>query len=426
MNSAPRTTAKAPRTPPLSGAFRKLWGAYAVSGLGDGIRVTALPLMAATLTGDPQEVALVATFERLPWLLFALIGGAAADRVDRRKLMIGIDVLRCLLVAGFIASALGGTLSPALLYAVAFLLGTTDTFYDTASQAMIPSTVPTPSLARANSRLFGTSVVNLSFAGPVIGAWLFAWNVHAPFAVDALTFLFSAVLLLRIPGSFRPAPPATPAPAGGWLGEIRAGLAFLLRHPVLRLLTVTVGLLSLAGAMATSVLVLYATRTLGLSEAGYGWLIAGSAVGSLVGSGLAARLGARLGWGTALTGAVLVAGVTLFLAGTVRSPYAVAALLAVNGGTVVVWNVLTAAKRQELVPDEQRGKAAGAYRLAAWGLMPVGSALGGFLAARTTVSAPMVTGGAVLLAASVLVLRLRAAERDASGGRADTDAADRS
>jgi predicted MFS family arabinose efflux permease len=134
-------------------------------------------------------------------------------------------------------------------------------------------------------------------------------------------------------------------------------------------------------------------------------------VGSLVGSTLASRLGTRLGWGTALTASVLTAGVTVLLAGTVRSPYAVAALLALNGGTVVVRNVLTAAKRRELVPDALRGKAAGAYRPAARGVMPVGSALGGFLAARTTVSAPMVAGGVVLLGASVLVLRLRTAER---------------
>lgn len=172
------------------------------------------------------------------------------------------------------------------------------------------STVAAPSLARANSWLFATSVVNLSFAGPVLGAWLFAWNDHAPFAVDAVTFLLSALLLLRIPGSFRPAPTptTTPAPAGGRLREIRAGLAFLLTHPVLRLLTVAVALLSLAGSMATSVLVLYATGTLGRSETGYGWLIAGSAGGSLVGSALVSRLGTRLGWGTALTASVATAG----------------------------------------------------------------------------------------------------------------------
>lgn len=400
---------------PLSAEFRKLWGAFAVSGIGDGIRITALPLMAAALTGDPRQVALVATFERLPWLLFALVGGAVADRVDRRRLMIGVDTLRFALVGGFLALAFTDALTAVTLYAVAFLLGVTDTFYDTASQAMIPSTVAKDSLERANSRLFATSVVNLSFAGPVLGAWLFSWDRHSPFLVDALSFLLSAVLLLRIkpgPGGFRAEPRPDTEPTG-WLGQIRAGLAFLLHHPVLRILTLMVALLSLAGSMAISVLVLYATRTLGLSDTGYGWLIAGSAVGSLVGSGVASRLSARFGWGAALTVSVFGAGASFLLAGTVRDPFAVAALLALNGATVVMWNVLTAAKRQELVPDELRGKAAGAYRLAAWGIMPVGSAAGGFLAAHTDLSVPMVTGGAILLLAGVLSLRLGAADRAA-------------
>jgi MFS family permease len=135
--------------------FQKLWMASAVSNLGDGLRLAALPLLAATLTRDPGLVAGLTVMLWLPWLLLALVAGAVVDQVDRRRLMAAAQGLRMMVVALLGVAVWMGWAGLPLLYAVAFLLGTAETLFDTASQAIIPSVVAPPQLERANARLIG-------------------------------------------------------------------------------------------------------------------------------------------------------------------------------------------------------------------------------------------------------------------------------
>ncbi len=126
----------------LGPEYRKLWAASAISNLGDGVTLVAGPLLAATLTRDPVLVAGVAFAQRVPWLLFPLISGALVDRLDRRRVMGYVDAARTALIGALGVAVLLGWASLPLMYAIFFLMGTLETLFDNASQAIIPAVVP--------------------------------------------------------------------------------------------------------------------------------------------------------------------------------------------------------------------------------------------------------------------------------------------
>ena len=135
--------ARAPAVGRLGSRYWRLWSASVVSNLGDGIDAAALPLLAATLTRDPRLVAGMAVAFTLPWLLFALPAGAIVDRLDRRKVMYRVNVVRAALVAVIALSLVTDTASIWLLYVIAFSLGTCETLFDNAAQSIMPSIVET-------------------------------------------------------------------------------------------------------------------------------------------------------------------------------------------------------------------------------------------------------------------------------------------
>lgn len=191
---AEKTPARA-RVPAWRGGFGRLWGAAVVSRFGDSLRTAALPLLATSLTDDPLLIASVTACGYVPWLLFGLLGGAVADRVDQRRAMWAVDLARGVLMAGFaLAVALGhGTI--ALLLVLAFLLTTFQTLFDNAATALLPTVVPRDALAGANARLMtGQQVAGGFLAAPLVPALLIA-GASAPFAVNAATYVVAALLI---------------------------------------------------------------------------------------------------------------------------------------------------------------------------------------------------------------------------------------
>ncbi|HEU4480511.1 MAG TPA: MFS transporter, partial [Actinomycetota bacterium] len=178
--------------------YQKLWLATAVTNLGDGVRVAALPLLAATLTRDPLFISGVLFASKLPWLLFSLHSGAIVDRVDRRSLIVRVNLLRALVMGIFGITLATGSGSLWLLYSIALLQGIGEVFSDNASFALMPKLVPRTRLEAANGRLEAAIVVFNGFAGPALGSLLFVAATAAPFALDASTFLVSALVMLSI------------------------------------------------------------------------------------------------------------------------------------------------------------------------------------------------------------------------------------
>ena len=268
--------------------FVKLWLAQGVSNLGEGVYVTALPLLAATLTREPLPVSAVVFAEWLPWLLFGLLAGALLDRWDRRRVMWVVDAGRFAAVGAFAVAVLAGWASIPLLMVTGFLLGSGQTLVDTASQALIPTLVSRDRrrLERANGRLQGTQIVAQELAGPPAGGFLFSAAAWLPFGVDALSFAASSALVASIP-TRRTAPAGSDTKASTATGQrptlradIAVGLRWLARHQVLRamaLLAAGVNLLSIAHG---AILVLFAQERLGLGSVGFGLLLTASAVGA--------------------------------------------------------------------------------------------------------------------------------------------------
>ena len=203
-----------------------------VSSAGDGMFLTAFPLLAAILTRDPVLIAGVTIASRLPWLLFSLFTGALADRMDRRKLMIGADLLRLVIVGLLGAAILTDTVNIWMLYASAFMLGSCETLHVNAAQGLIPAIVKQEDLLEANARFASGQIVAAQFIGPPLGVAMFNVSMSLPFLADAATFAGSAALIATVPNEHAVEKPTTKI-----LADIKEGIRYTIETTSLRRLT---------------------------------------------------------------------------------------------------------------------------------------------------------------------------------------------
>ncbi|MEI5523335.1 MFS transporter [Streptomyces brasiliscabiei] len=382
------------------GAFLRLWSAAVLSSFGDALRTAALPLLAVTLTDEPLLVASVAACGYLPWLVFGLLGGAVADRVDRRRAMWIVDVVRGGLVAGFAVAVSLDRASIALLIALAFALTTLQTLFDNAATALLPAVVGREALGSANTRLMtGQRIAGGLVAAPLVPL-LLAAGAAVPFAADALTYLAAAALV----ASLRTAPPeGAPRPESGALrAEIAAGLRTLWRDRALRGLCAATTLCNIGMGALIATLVLLVTDWLDAGSAGFAAATIAYTVGGLAGGVANGRLVARVG----RVRAVLLAGGvqtgTLVVMGSVRSLAVLMVSLAVFGAMGMVWNVNTTTLMQQRTPADLLGRVSSAFRTLGVAGAPLGALLGGAAATTWGLNTP------ALLAAAFFVLSVAA------------------
>ena len=378
----------------LGPRFWRLYASSATSNLADGIGRTALPLLAASYTRDPVLVSGLVTFAFLPWLLFALVSGALIDRVDRRYAMSAANAVRALSLGALAVLTATGTGSVAALYAVAFLLGTAETVYDSATRALLPQVVGRRDLDRANSFLTVEETLGQGFVGSPAGSALFALAVTLPFALNAAGFAVAALLILTVRGVRRPQRPDTRASVRSDAAE---GVRWLSRHRLLRGLTLISAATGFTQSMTSGVLVLYVLEVLRLPAGSFGLVVLTAGVGAMAGGILTPVLTRRLGRGVMLTGGAVLSAVTMMLMGIVGNVFLACALFALGAAGVMVWNVLTMSLRQSLIPEEMFGRVQGAYRTLVWGGIALGSLIGGVVAHAVGVAGVFVVSGAGLL-----------------------------
>jgi MFS family permease len=398
--------------PPLPRNFRLLWAATALSNLGDGLRLVALPLLATSVTSDPLLIAGVVVAQRLPWLFFILPGGAWADRFDRRLLRMRLDIARAAVMALLVGAIATDQASIVVIYLVAALLASAEAVVDSSSMAMVPATVEGRDLERAIGRLGSTELAMNDLVGPPLGGLLFGLAIAAPFGIDAATFGAAALVMGFMSGSYRPAAAAT---ATGGQPSMRAslgeGVRWLWNQRLLRALAIISTALGTASFIGSAVFVIFATETLGLSELGYGILLVPGALGGIAGSLVAPRFrGFPLR--RTLPISVVASGAATWLMAVTSSPVLVGVLSAVSLGAVMVWNVLTLALRQRLIPDEMLGRVGASYRFLVYLGMPFGALAGGLLASEFGIrSAIFVSGSLLVLVGATLPVVLRGVER---------------
>ncbi|MGW3462411.1 MFS transporter [Streptomyces olivaceoviridis] len=287
-------------------------------------------------------------------------------------------------------------------------LGSAQIFFDTSVQAVIPAVAGTGSLVRANSLLHGSATVLVQFAGPAAGAALFAVARWLPAGIDAVSYLLGVALLAGVRGRFRPARTSTPEGTASLRHSVAEGLRWLRDDRVVRVLALATVLLGMGSAAAWGVMVLFARHQWHLGGTGYGLLLTASAVGSVAGSLVAAPLARRLSHRPLLAGSAAGSAAAFGLLTLARPAALAAALLAVNGLMVVVWNVVTVSERQARIPDALTGRVTAAYRVLAWGSMPVGGLLGGALASALGLRAALSAAALLLALAALLVAAARA------------------
>ncbi|MFE4392382.1 MULTISPECIES: MFS transporter [Streptomycetaceae] len=388
-----------------SSGYHRVLGAAASSAVGDGMRFAALPLLSTAVLDDAFQVSAVTAATTVPWLLFALPAGAYADRFERRLLMVLADLLRAAVLVLTVLLLAADRLTFWPLLTSAFLLGVGEVLFDCASFALLPSVVPKDRLESANGRLFAVQTVGRDLLGQVVGGVLFTVGRAVPLVIDAVSFLASALLLRGVRGPVpesgpESGPAAEPGPGAGkprLLADIREGVAFVLRDPLLRALTVSAGVINAVYLGQIAVFVILVREVLELPDAAYGALLAAGAVGGVIGGAVAGRLSKAVGRVPALVGNLALMGAAgLAVAATDRVPV-VAVAYGVTGFALMVWNVVAVSLRQTIIPDRMLGRATGVYRLFAWGTMPLGALVFGRVSASAGPRAAFALGGVVTL-----------------------------
>jgi MFS family permease len=364
-----------------------LWTASAVSNIGDGVTMAAGPLLVASVTGDPALIAGAAFAQQLPWLLFALISGAYVDRLDRRLLVVAVNLLRAVALAALAVTVATGTVTVAVIYLVLFLLGTGETLADTAMGALLPSVVAPERLPSANARLYATFTIGNQLVAKPLGAWLFVVSAAAPFGLDALTCAAAAALIAGI-RSVPSEPRPSAEPRGSLRGEIAEGLRWLWRHRLLRTLAVSMGIGNIAFCAAFAVFVLYCRQRLGVTDVGYGMLLTAFAVGGLFGTAIAAKLAGAFGSSAVLRAGLAVEVVTHVTLAVTTTPWVAVGILVLFSIHAMVWGVIVSSIRQRVVPARLRGRVGSGYALLDLGGAALGSLLGGLLASVWSITTP--------------------------------------
>jgi MFS family permease len=391
--------------PRLGRPYWRMWWANAISTTGDGAFVAALPLLAVTITRDPRLVSVITAATYLPWMLFSLPAGAIVDRYDRATLMWRSQAVQAVIVAAITIGIVFHEADIAVLGLAGFGLGCAEVIFSNAAQAVLPALVPPELLAKANGSQQVSQTVGESFLGPPVGSLLFAAAAALPFGLDAASFAGSAALVATLP---RDQAAKDISRRTKIRTQIKEGLRWLIRHRLLRVVAVLLGVYNFANQMGQAILVLLATQTLHVGTRGYGFLLAASAVGSVIGGLVCPALTRRLGFLPSLVMGGAIDAVVFAGIGLAPDPAVAAVLLAGQGFGVAMWNVVTVSLRQQIVPSDLRGRVNSVYRMLGWGLMPVGALAGGFVAHAAGLRAPYLVAGALtglaLLAALPLLL----------------------
>lgn len=399
MSALMTKVAPAPPTRPIPGRgalwqnrdFLKLWAGQTTSQAGSRMSELALPLTGILALGaTPGQLGILAAAEYAPLLLVTLFAGVWADRHARRPALLTANVGRALLIGLVPALAFTGALTMTILYAIAFGVGTLTAIFDVTYVAYLPSLIDREQLVEGNSKLQCSSSVAQVAGQGASGVLVQILTAPGAVLVDALTYLVAAFSMLSIRHR---EPVRNACRERSVRREVAEGLRLTLGNRVLRPLMLQSAAFNGLHAIVVVVLPVYALRSLHLSPATLGLVIASGSLGALAGAIGAARVGRRVGADRAMTLGMAAACVSYLAVplATGGRPAVIAVLVgtySLFGAGLALFNVHSLSVRQTLVPEEMMARVVSVYRLASWALIPFGSLAGGIcaneLGARTT------------------------------------------
>ncbi|MGC4856711.1 MFS transporter [Micromonospora sp. DT4] len=360
--------------------FRLLWAGQTVSSIGSNVTNVALPLVAvAVLDASTFQVAVLTAAAWLPWLLIGLPAGAWVDRLPRRPLMVVCDLFCALAFLSVPVAALLGRRTVAQLLLVALGAGVARVFFETADQVYLPVLLRPEQLPEGDAKLQATQTVSYVVGPGIAGLIAQLAGAVAALLLDALTFVLSAALLLRIRTT-------EPRPVGrdrsrSLRRDMAEGLRFVIRDPYLRVLMLMGAASNIGLTGYQAVLVVFLVRELRLAPGLVGVLVGVMSIGALLATALARRCGTARAMliGAALTGppALLIP-----LAGPGIGLIWPALGGVLVGPGVAIGNVVKGAFRQTYTPHHLLGRVTVSMHLLNYGTIPLAAVLAGALAAR--------------------------------------------
>ncbi len=389
----------------LGRGFRWLLSAAIANNIGDGFMVAAGPLLMASQTHDPLLVSLAALCQYLPKLLLGSIAGVLVDRLDRRRIIMAMDLSRSVVLATLALTVATGAINVAIVLAALLLLSTAEVFANLAAGSILPGIVPRVDLGIANARLQGSYLLAGQLLSPPIGAFLFALGMALPFSVNAVTACMGAVLISRVVIRRAAASATEDDDAEPKRSTLRAdfveGVRWLAGHPPMRTLALTIFAFNVTFGAAWSVLVLYAGQRLGMDAVGFGFLATAMAAGGLIGVSGYGWLERHFALADIMRVGLAIETATHLVLALTTLPIVALGVMVIFGAHAFVWGTTSTAVRQRAVPDALLGRVAGVYIAGGVGGMVVGTPMGGALASSFGITAPMwfgFIGSAILLA----------------------------
>ncbi len=361
--------------------FWKFWAGQTISNLGSSFTAFALPLLIYKLTGSALNLALASVAAFLPYLLFGLVIGAWVDRLNRKRLMIAVDLINALMVASIPLLAMFGLLSIWWIYAVGFVTSTIGIAFQSAEFAAIPSLVKQADLVTANGRI-QASFSAAQVAGPLLAGVLISFMpLYDILFFDALSFVVSALSLALIRQGFNRE--AAGERTTSIRQDVMEGLRYVIGHPVLRNISLMMALVNFVGSTTNTQLVLFAQQRLHASDAQVGYLYSAGSLGIVLLALLAGVLRKWWSFSTVALGALMVSGLLQIAFALTTFYWAAVVLWALYCGLGILFNINTGSLRQAIVPNHMLGRVISIAGVLAWSAIPIGTFLGGLAIEKT-------------------------------------------
>jgi predicted MFS family arabinose efflux permease len=369
--------------------YMLLWSGQVVSTLGSAASSVVYPLLILAMTESPAAAGIAGALSHLPYLLFSLPAGALIDRWDRKRVMILCDLGRALTVLTIPLALWLDLLTIWQIYVAAFIEGSLFVFFNIAEVAALPRVVSTaqlPQAAAQNEAAFAAAHI----VGPSFGTALFQLlGRAAPFVADAVSYLVSVFTLALIRTDFRAPKPAS---VMNLRAEILEGLHWLWRQPLIRYMAFLTGSINFVNA-ATGLIVIVLAQQLGARPVDIGLIFSIGGIGGVLGSLIGGQVQKRFSFGQVIVCVMWLDAVLFPLYALAPAYLLLGVVFALMYFLGPVYNVVQFSYRLALIPDALQGRVNSTFRLLAFGLMPIGAALSGFLIERAGVLATVIVFG---------------------------------
>lgn len=370
--------------------FLRLWAAQAISAYGSRITRTALPIIAIAMLDQPESiVGVLMAMQLAPGVVLALFAGGFIDRGNKRRILIGADLIRAAAVASLTVSWAIGMLSMAHVIVVGAIVGGASAIFAITDNAYLPALIGKAQLAEGNSKIESTEAI-AEITGPAsAGALIAALGAPLAVAIDAASYVWSAFMLARI--KTREVPYVDESPAGASMsarlrgGDLRVGLRAVFRHPIVRPIVVSHMVWSLSGGFFMALYTPFCLRELGLSTTLFGVIIAMGGIGSLAGALLSRGFVRTFGLGRTLVMTSALSLVCALFIPLADGPLwiVVSFLIAhqlLSDGFSVAFIIQAVTLRQTVLRKDILGRANAAIHVCTASLLPVGALIAGFIA----------------------------------------------